>query len=315
MYYCLALLKRGSYALREEKKKNITIGSTEILTMAMDQKNPSTMYVGAQGGGVYVSVNGGETWRALLALKDTPRAIAVHPKNPQIVFIATEQRVLVTRDGGATWDIMYIETRPNVRMSDLAIDGFDPQKVYLGLSQGDVMRSVNGGTSWSLLYQAKSAVLRIIVHPKDTRIITVMTQNDGLFRTTNLGADWESLLPFMGNYSDTARGHALITNPQNPQHLLYIAYGGLLATDDGGKVWKPIQLLGSPSATPVTAFALAPQKPQHLFYTTATTLYRSRDNGKTWTTLLLPTTKRPSVLLAHPKNPAMLFMGIRSQKK
>jgi hypothetical protein len=53
--------------------KNEGLGETDVRALTVDPTNPSRLYAGTHGAGVYVSVDGGERWRAL---DRVPRASA-----------------------------------------------------------------------------------------------------------------------------------------------------------------------------------------------------------------------------------------------
>lgn len=301
--------------VRQDEKKTVTIGGEDITTMVSDPKNPAVLYVGTEQSGIYKTENGGEVWQSFLPTKGRISGIAVNPKDPKNIFIAVGEQVLKTNDGGSKWEIAYPETRPKVTLSDLVIDGFDPKKIYIGLSNGDLMQSVDGGASWSVLHHVGSKIMKILIHPKDTRVITILTETDGIHRTTNLGKDWQSPIKELGAYRDLQRGQIIAADPKSKDHLIYISNFAFLETKNGGKDWKEIKSLITPSTTPVTAFTLASQNADHFYLATATTLYRSRDHGKTWTISLLPTTKRPSMILVDTKDEKLVYLGVNKQKK
>lgn len=301
--------------VRQDEKKTITIGGEYITTIVPHPKNPSVLYVGTEQSGIYKTENGGEVWQTFLPTKARTSSIAVNPKDPKNIFVGVGEQVLKTNDGGSKWEIAYPETRPKVTLSDLAIDGFDPKKIYIGLSNGDLMQSADSGASWSVLYHVGSRITKILIHPKDTRVITILTETEGIYRTTNLGKDWQSPIDNLGAYRDLQRGQAIATDPKSKDHLIYISNYAFLETKNGGKDWKEIKSLITPSVTPVTAFALAPQDADHFYLATATTFYHSRDHGKTWTTSLLPTTKRPSAILVDAKDDKLVYLGVNKQKK
>lgn len=301
--------------VQQDGKKIITIGGENITALAFDPKNSAVLYAGTEQAGIYKTENGGDVWQSFLPTKGRISGIVVNPKDSKNIFVAVGEQVLKTNDGGTQWEIAYLETRPKTALSTLALDPFDPKKIYIGLSNGDLMQSVDSGASWSILYHLGSAITEILIHPKDMRVITILSDNDGVYRTTNLGKDWQSPIKEVGAYRDLYQGQAVASDPKNQNHLIYISNYGVLETLNGGKDWKEIKSLISPSATPVTAFALAPQNADAFYLATATTLYRSRDHGKTWTTNPLPTTKRPSIILIDPKDEKRVYLGVGKQKK
>lgn len=61
---------------------------------------------------------------------DTIVSIAVHPTNPRIVYVATNESVYKTRDGGGTWERMATDLS-TYRVLSLAVDPRHPATIYL----------------------------------------------------------------------------------------------------------------------------------------------------------------------------------------
>jgi len=91
------------------------------------------------GAGVFKSLDGGKTWQHMgLENTLTIARIIIHPKNPDIVYIAAsghewtnnpERGVYKTTDGGKTWQkILYINERTGA--TDLVMDPSDPNILY-----------------------------------------------------------------------------------------------------------------------------------------------------------------------------------------
>ena len=98
--------------------------STAIGDIALDPSDPQTVWIGTgecnifrssqAGAGVYKSTDGGKTWTHKgLAATQTIARIIVHPKNPDVVFVAAsghewtsnpERGVYKTVDGGNNWE-------------------------------------------------------------------------------------------------------------------------------------------------------------------------------------------------------------------
>jgi len=94
------------------------------------------------GNGVYKSLDGGKTWKNV-GLKDTRHigAVIIHPKNPNIVFVAAlghaygpneERGVFRTTDGGATWQkVLYKDSKTGA--IDVAFDPNNPNTLFASL--------------------------------------------------------------------------------------------------------------------------------------------------------------------------------------
>jgi photosystem II stability/assembly factor-like uncharacterized protein len=159
--------------------------STSIGDLAVAPSNPDILWVGTgesnlfrasmPGVGVYKSRDGGQTF-AHVGLSDTQTIgrIVVHPRNPDIVYVAAsghewtdnEQRgVFKTVDGGRSWKkVFYRSARTGA--IDLAIDPVDHDTLYVamwqrvrrkwsdphvepGYSEGGIWKTTDGGNSWS----------------------------------------------------------------------------------------------------------------------------------------------------------------------
>src|SRR5438309_10150909 len=121
--------KTDNYGITWNPVTDGQIATGSIGAIDVADSNPSVVYVGTGseairsnvilGRGVYKSTDAGKTWQSI-GLKDVGQIgqIKVHPKNPDIVYVAAQgnpfawgpQRgVFRTKDGGRTWDkVLFI---------------------------------------------------------------------------------------------------------------------------------------------------------------------------------------------------------------
>src|SRR5579884_3875329 len=150
--------------------------------LAVSESDPNVVYVGTgeacirnnilQGNGMYKSTDAGKTWH-FIGLEDTRHIgrLAVHPKNPDIVFVAalghaygrnTERGVFRSTDGGKTWQkVLYNDDQTGA--IDVVFDPSNPSILYAALWQAyrtpysmvsggpgsGLYRSADGGTTWT----------------------------------------------------------------------------------------------------------------------------------------------------------------------
>jgi hypothetical protein len=104
------------------------------------------------GPGVFKSLDEGATWTAINhGLESTTLnigAIAIHPQNPDIVYLGElNSGIHKTLDGGKTWFLANNGLlKTDIRA--LAIDPENPDTIYTGAELGGVWKSGNGGDSW-----------------------------------------------------------------------------------------------------------------------------------------------------------------------
>ena len=158
--------------------------STAIGCLALAPSNPNVVWIGTgeanifrssqSGVGVYKSVDGGKTWAPMgLAGTNTVARIVVHPKNPDIVFVAAsgcewttnpDRGVYKTIDGGKTWDkVLYLNDGTGA--IDLRMDPRDNETLYAAMWQrtrkkwndprnepfskdSGIFKSIDGGKTW-----------------------------------------------------------------------------------------------------------------------------------------------------------------------
>ena len=204
----------GDIALAPSDPDIIWLGSGESLKKARNFTMP--------GVGVFRSDDAGETWTHT-GLSDSYHIgeIAVHPKNPEIVFVAVQghfwstnpnRGLYRTMDGGRTWEhVLYVSER--VGANDVVIAPSDPDVVYVSMWENNpgisgpesgVYRSTDGGGTWA-------------------RLRGGLPDGPGTGRI-GLAVSW----------TDPDKAYALVDNLSKERELAAEVYRTL----DGGKTWK-----------------------------------------------------------------------------
>jgi len=231
-----------------------------------------TLWVGAAGGGVWKSVNGGLTFKPVFdEHTQSIGAIAVDPGDPKIVWVGT----------GESW----------VRNSVSVGDG--------------VYRTKDGGETWDHLGLTDTEhIARIVVSPADSDTAWVCAtghlwnanEQRGVFKTTDGGKSWKKVL-----YVDENTGCSdLAADPQEPR-ILYAGMwqfrrspafftsggpgSGLYRSTDGGETWQRLDGGLPTGELGRIAVAVAPSRPSTVYTVVEskdTALYRSDDLGEHW---------------------------------
>lgn len=136
----------------------------KINCIAANSKRRSSVYLGTQHDGVFCSNDSGASWQQA-GLQGIPvKSLAVDPNNPDIVYAGGKPVSLYrTIDGGNAWEELAVlrATRrwwwfspadpPGITpyVSGLAVSPTDPQVLLAGIELGAVLRSEDGGKSWT----------------------------------------------------------------------------------------------------------------------------------------------------------------------
>ncbi len=262
--------------------KNITdkyFGGS-IGCVAIAPSDNTVLYVGegestlrgnvSEGFGIWRTDDGGRSWKNL-GLKDTRHIIriVVHPKNPDIVWVAAighlfgpneERGIFKTVDGGKTWKkVLYVNNQTGC--SDLIMEPGNPSVLYAGTwriqrtpysleSGGDgggLWKSIDGGETWKNISVSKGlpkglwGIVGVTVSPSNTDKIYALVENKdgGLFVSNDGGESW-TLQSSDNNIRQRAWYYSKVfVDPKNDNNV-YVLNVNFLKSIDGGKTFKNI---------------------------------------------------------------------------
>ena len=125
-------------------------------------------------------------------------SIALHPTNADILYVATNDAVYKSRDGGQLWE--RFPSFSARRVTTLAIDPQFPATIYAGTMADAVYKSPDGGQHWLPhnvgLKEHVSFINQFVFHPTDHEQIYAAT-TVGAFSTKDGGREWEERMAGM----------------------------------------------------------------------------------------------------------------------
>jgi hypothetical protein len=157
---------------------------------ALDHQPPA-LYAGASGGGVFRSLDGGETWERLVGLGDvTVYALVLDPRVPHTLYAGTGDGLYKSVDRGAQW--ARLAGAPTGAVLSLAVDPSNPLIVYAGTPDG-VAKSLDGGRRWSAgpTWEPPGAIVSLVVDPWNPSTVYAGRFGDGVLGSRDAGGGWE----------------------------------------------------------------------------------------------------------------------------
>lgn len=248
-----------------------------VTAVAGHRAHPGTFYMGATGGGVWKTVNYGNTWHNIsdgYLATGSIGAIRVAASDPAVVYVGT---------------------------------GSDGIRSNVIIGKG-VYRSDDAGQTWTHAgLEDVGQIGAVLIHPRDPLRVWVAaignpfapSERRGVYRTRDGGRNWERVL-FV---ADSVGAVDLEMAPDNSSTIYAAMWraerkpwtiisgadgvGGIYRTTDGGNSWDkmteglPTGLIGK------IDLAVSPADPNRVYALVETVdeeegLYRSDDRGLTW---------------------------------
>jgi photosystem II stability/assembly factor-like uncharacterized protein len=257
-------------------------GTGSVGAIGLSDSDPNTIYVGmgespvrgnvSHGDGVYKSTDAGKTWKRV-GLEDTRQIsrIRVHPRNPDIVYVAAlghifgpnEQRgVFRSKDGGKNWErVLHRSDRAGA--IDLIADPGNANILYAAFWEvyrkpwtlesggpgGGIFKSLDGGDTWTEITRnpglPKGVVGKIgitVSAANPERLWALVEAEDGgVFRSDNAGKTWTRM-----NEERRLRQRAwyytrIYADPKNAD-TVYVLNTGFYKSNDAGKTFTGISV-------------------------------------------------------------------------
>jgi photosystem II stability/assembly factor-like uncharacterized protein len=285
---------------------------------------PHRVYVGTIGEGIFRSLDGGETFRRAsdgMFIECRVRALAVHPDQPNILFLGSEEGVFVSKDGADNWTRLPAPTN-GLEVWSLHVAPLRPELLLAGTSPSGILRSVDSGQSWT---QAATTMVRDCPRIRHTRVTCIIQDShdadrlwagveiDGIHRSVDGGRTWQPL----GSGLSSRDIHSLALVPStNGSRLLAGTNNGLNRSDDGGETWRLVDMSKVLPWPYCRALAQLPGRPNEILLGngdgppgSSGAIGLSTDGSSTWKAAAMPGRANSTVwsFATHPADPKLVY--------
>ena len=292
---------------RGEWRVETVLNGPSPVTLAPNPGNPDIVYAGTQGNGIYRSADRGRSWTPMGLAGKIVKSIAVSPHDPRVIYAGVKPAaVYKTTDGGDHWAELdgfrripnrwwwFSPAEPPFRayVYGLTISPTEPDVVLAGIEFGAVVRSEDGGRTWS--GHRRGAMrdchsLRFHAH-EGQWVYEAGGTGGGAAVSRDGGRTWHQPQTGLANHY----GVVCAADPERPE-VWYVAvapgpskaYGenpkAYLYRVSAGADWEPIGWEAHPLSRMPRALVTRDGAPGHLYVgTTYGDVWHTADYGDNW---------------------------------
>ena len=310
---------------------------------------PREAYFGAVGGGLWKTVDAGETWNPVTDGQigsSSVGAVAVSESNPDVVFIGMGEScirgnimpgdgVYKSVDAGKTWS--HVGFSGSQAISKIRIHPGNPDVVFVASfgkygaasDERGVFKSTDGGRTWRkvLFRDGKTGAVDVSIDRHDPDVMFAALweayrveyqmssggPGSGLFKSTDGGETWTEITRNPGLPTGVIGKIGVAVSPADSNRVFALVEnenGGLFVSDDAGATWR---LANANRNIRQRAFyythVAADPVNRDTVYLLNVSAYRSTDAGKTLTALGGGTHGDYHDLWIDPDDPKHLVIG------
>ncbi len=284
--------------------------------------NPHRLYVGTIGEGLWRSLDGGASFTRTcdgMFVECHVRALVAHPREPQTLWLGSEQGLFRSDDGADHW-------RPvdgpldGQQIWSVLVPPANPDVILVGTCPARLFRSGDGGRSWAeadvRMRQDCPRIMRtrltaLCAHPGDAQTFWAGVEIDGVYRSRDGGVRWEAV----GRGLSSADIHGLVYVPGSGRLVASTNNDVNVSTDDGA-TWRPLGLRERLPLPYYRGLAQRPDRPDTLLLGvgdappgTTGLVARSLDGGVSWRPAESPGRANSTmwVFATHPADPELVY--------
>ncbi|MBC7923718.1 MAG: glycosyl hydrolase [Ferruginibacter sp.] len=282
---------------------------------------PNLFYMGATGGGVWRTTDGGSSWQNISDgyFGGSIGAVAVSEYDPNVIYagggevtvrgnVSSGYGVWKSQDAGKTWQFAGLPKARHVPR--IRIHPRNPDLVYAAVlgnlyapgEERGVYRSKDGGKNWEriLFANPQAGAVDLTFDPSNPRILYASTwwvrrtpydltsggPGSALWKSTDGGDTWKDISANDGLPKGALGIIGVTVSPVNPNRVWAIVEnenGGVFRSEDGGEKWAK---LNDDRNLRQRAWyytrIYADTKNEDVVYVMNVSYHRSKDGGKTF---------------------------------
>ncbi|MCT7378513.1 WD40/YVTN/BNR-like repeat-containing protein [Chelativorans salis] len=274
-----SLLVAGVVGLGSQAGERVQLSEvSHIHGIAVDREDPSRLYLATHHGVWHTAADG--TAERISDNRNDYMGFTPHPAEAGVFFGSGHpvdggnMGVIVSRDGGHTWEMMASGANGPVDFHAMDISQADPNVMYG--SYGSIQVSRDGGKTWEVAGAPPADVFAIAASAANPDIVYAATRN-GLMISRDGGGTWEGA-GFEG------RPATMVKVGPDGSVYAFVLGTGLVTAPAAALAWQTVA--DDFGERVLLHLAVDPNEPQRLFAVTdESRILTSTDGGRSWEAL------------------------------
>jgi photosystem II stability/assembly factor-like uncharacterized protein len=291
-----------------------------IGTLAINQSNPNTIYVGTGesnmrnsvsiGNGLYKTTDGGDNWK-LIGLDSTEHIskIIIDPKNTETIYVAVPgalwsnskhrglykstnggtsfEKILYVNDKTGCADILIDPNNPNILFASMWEFRRQPYSFNSGGTGSGLFKSIDGGKSWKEIKNGLPAKpfgrIAMTLSPSEPNkmLAIVESTKTGLYISSDGGETWKNQSATLNVTARPFYFSTIVFDPKDSKRVYRPAFS-FAYSSDGGYSYTEASNAGGWVHSDMHALWINPTNTNVMYLGTDGGVYMSVDRGITW---------------------------------
>ena len=238
-------------------------------------------------------------------------AVAIDPSDDRHVFFSTNDGgLLVTEDGGKTWQDAGRHGLTARATKGIAFDPQQPRRVYVGSFTGSgLFKSEDGGRHWQrrLFGSGYMYAAGVAVDPVDHSVyVSTLQDDDGLWKSTDFGETFHRIDRAPGALTNEYlgfSGRGIAVDPHHHRIVFHAGESGVWRSQDAGASWVNVE------AESNTQVVVDSYDSRVVYATGQSGVFKSIDGGASFVLKFEDLISKTASVQIHPTRHHVLYVG------
>ncbi len=270
-------------------------------------------------GGIYRSVDGGNTWEHKISIPTTSEvkptigridivSITPDPQDRLALYLSTRRNgIYYTYSAANSWIKAPVAEQSSI--TDIAVDPQSKCRIYASTGN-QILRSNDCSRTWDgtyILNDPNRVITAIDIASFNTAVMYAGDASGSVFKSVDFGNSWKTVARFNNHIM-----HILVD--PNASDVIYVATQskGLRKSIDAGESWIDLKdsLKEFKRSTSFRRLIFDPNSPDSLLYASQYGILKTNNGGSSWTSIPLLTDEREADIFGiavHPQNSDIIY--------